>query len=190
MCPADKLVLQQRTGSALQQDVVLVHKNKKMLFPDTFIRCAGIVFPQQSQTQSAPGQRVVAERRWRLGVHSRGHPHRIIEDLLRALHALSVGYKKVAPYNYKCRKLYPARGEPCYRPLDHMYYQCEVKGTFQHHCCSGPCIPSPLSTRERQLVQKCRKPYAARWCVLLAHVSSTFCLLPATVPCHAGWHLP
>jgi hypothetical protein len=69
-----------------------------------------MLFPQ-STGQAAPGQRLVAERRWRLGVHSRGHPHRIIEDLLRALHALSVSYKKLAPYNYKCRKLYPARGE-------------------------------------------------------------------------------
>ncbi|BDA43258.1 Serine/threonine protein kinase OSK3 [Coccomyxa sp. Obi] len=58
-----------------------------------------------------PGQRVVAERRWRLGVHSRGHPHRIIEDLLRALTAQKVAYKKMAPYNYKCRKVYPALAE-------------------------------------------------------------------------------
>ncbi len=58
-----------------------------------------------------PGQRVVAERRWRLGVHSRGHPHRIIEDLLRALAAQKVAYKKMAPYNYKCRKVYPALGK-------------------------------------------------------------------------------
>lgn len=72
--------------------------------------CAGMLFPQNTG-QAAPGQRLVAERRWRLGVHSRGHPHRVIEDLLRALHALSVSYKKLAPYNYKCRKLYPARGE-------------------------------------------------------------------------------
>ncbi len=71
-----------------------------------------MMFPQQTAAPAAPGQRLVAERRWRLGVHSRGHPHRIIEDLLRALHTLSVGYKKVAPYNYKCRKLYPARGNP------------------------------------------------------------------------------
>lgn len=75
-----------------------------------------MMFPQQSATQAPPGQRLVAERRWRLGVHSRGHPHRIIEDLLRALHTLSVGYKKVAPYNYKCRKLYPARGTSCRQP--------------------------------------------------------------------------
>jgi hypothetical protein len=56
------------------------------------------------------GARLVAERRWRLGVHSRGHPHRIMEDLLRGLAAHAVAYKKQAPYNYKCRKLFPALG--------------------------------------------------------------------------------
>ena len=54
--------------------------------------------------------RLVAERRWRLGVHSRGHPHRIIEDLLCSLAAHAVAYKKQAPYNYKCRKVFPALG--------------------------------------------------------------------------------
>ena len=32
-----------------------------------------------------PAQRLVAERRWRLGVHSRGHPSAIVAELLRAL---------------------------------------------------------------------------------------------------------
>lgn len=70
---------------------------------------AGMMSPGSSGGP-APAQRVVAERRWRLGVHSRGHPHRIIEDLLRALAAHKVAYKKMAPYNYKCRKVYPALG--------------------------------------------------------------------------------
>jgi hypothetical protein len=64
----------------------------------------------QSSGGLAPQQRVVAERRWRLGVHSRGHPHRIIDELLRALVYHTVAYKKMAPYNFKCRKVYPARG--------------------------------------------------------------------------------
>ena len=76
---------------------------------DCFLRAAGIMVGGSG----GPGQRVVAERRWRLGVHSRGHPHRIIEDLLRALTAQRVAYKKTAtPYNYKCRKVYPALGMP------------------------------------------------------------------------------
>ena len=61
-------------------------------------------------SHAAAAARVVAERRWRLGVHSRGHPHRIIEDLLRGLAAQAVDYKKQAPYNYKCRKVFPALG--------------------------------------------------------------------------------
>ncbi len=77
------------------------------------LRCFNAAAGMMSGNSSggpAPAQRVVAERRWRLGVHSRGHPHRIIEDLLRALAAHSVAYKKMAPYNYKCRKVYPALG--------------------------------------------------------------------------------
>lgn len=95
-----------------------------------------MMVPQSSGGQAAAaaaaagGQRLVAERRWRLGVHSRGHPHRIIEDLLRALHALAVGYKKVAPYNYKCRKLYPARGEP---------RRCIVSSAPRPQCSSQTC---------------------------------------------------
>ena len=34
------------------------------------------------------------------------------QDLLRGLVAHAVAYKKQAPYNYKCRKLYPALGAP------------------------------------------------------------------------------
>ncbi len=37
-----------------------------------------------------PQQRLVAERRWRLGVQSRGHPSAIIAELLRALRAAQV----------------------------------------------------------------------------------------------------
>lgn len=38
-----------------------------------------------------PQQRLVAERRWRLGVQSRGHPSAIVAELLRALRASQVG---------------------------------------------------------------------------------------------------
>lgn len=50
-------------------------------------------------------QRLVAERRWRLGIQSRGHPSAIIAELLRALRASQVMWKKGAPYNFKCRKI-------------------------------------------------------------------------------------
>lgn len=76
----------------------------------TCCACAAGMMSPQSSGSVAPQQRVVAERRWRLGVHSRGHPHRIIDELLRALLAHTVSYKKMAPYNFKCRKIYPARG--------------------------------------------------------------------------------
>lgn len=39
---------------------------------------------------SMPQQRLVAERRWRLGMQSRGHPSAIIAELLRALRASQV----------------------------------------------------------------------------------------------------
>lgn len=55
-----------------------------------------------------PAQRLVAERRWRLGVHSRGHPSAVVAELLRALQGLRVAWKKVGPYNYKCRAATPA----------------------------------------------------------------------------------
>lgn len=38
-----------------------------------------------------PQQRLVAERRWRLGMQSRGHPSAIVAELLRALRASQVG---------------------------------------------------------------------------------------------------
>lgn len=39
---------------------------------------------------SMPQQRLVAERQWRLGMQSRGHPSAIIAELLRALRASQV----------------------------------------------------------------------------------------------------
>lgn len=44
-----------------------------------------------------PQQRLVAERRWRLGVQSRGHPSAIIAELLRALRASQVGLTVLVP---------------------------------------------------------------------------------------------
>lgn len=42
-----------------------------------------------------PQQRLVAERRWRLGVQSRGHPSAIVAELLRALRASQVTRSQV-----------------------------------------------------------------------------------------------
>lgn len=38
-----------------------------------------------SALAGAPAGRVVAERKWRLGVHARGHPSSLMAELLRAL---------------------------------------------------------------------------------------------------------
>lgn len=43
-----------------------------------------------SDSTAMPQQRLVAERRWRLGVQSRGHPSAIVAELLRALRASQV----------------------------------------------------------------------------------------------------
>ncbi|GLI66826.1 hypothetical protein VaNZ11_010801 [Volvox africanus] len=52
-----------------------------------------------------PQQRLVAERRWRLGVHSRGHPSALMAELYRVLQLNQVTWKKVAPYALKCRAM-------------------------------------------------------------------------------------
>ncbi|KAI8473376.1 MAG: kinase-like domain-containing protein [Monoraphidium minutum] len=59
-----------------------------------------------------PQQRLVAERRWRLGVSARGHPSALMAEVYRALQANGVSWKKAAPYNLKCRRvvtLHPTR---------------------------------------------------------------------------------
>ena len=48
-------------------------------------------------------QRVLAERRWRLGLHARGHPSALMAELYRVLQNKGVAWKKTAPYNLKCR---------------------------------------------------------------------------------------
>mmetsp|Transcript_16451 Transcript_16451/g.41028 ORF Transcript_16451/g.41028 Transcript_16451/m.41028 type:complete len:464 (-) Transcript_16451:952-2343(-) len=68
---------------------------------------AGQAAPSTSSsgaTGGAPSGRVVAERKWRLGVHARGHPSALMAELLRVLAASGVGWKKIAPYCIKCRK--------------------------------------------------------------------------------------
>lgn len=50
------------------------------------------------------GERVVAERRWRLAMQSQAHPSSIMRDLLACLQLNQVSWKKQAPYNLKCRK--------------------------------------------------------------------------------------
>ncbi|KDD75259.1 protein kinase, partial [Helicosporidium sp. ATCC 50920] len=48
-------------------------------------------------------QRLVVERRWRLGWGSRLHPSTIVQDLCRSLAAAGIAWKRAGPYNYRCR---------------------------------------------------------------------------------------
>ena len=50
-----------------------------------------------------PQQRLVAERRWQLGAHSRGHPSALVAEVMRALQAHGCAWKKQGPYTIKCR---------------------------------------------------------------------------------------
>lgn len=48
-------------------------------------------------------QRMIAERHWALGVHTRRLPADIMAEVFRALQVLGIGWKRHAPYNIKCR---------------------------------------------------------------------------------------
>lgn len=49
-------------------------------------------------------QRLVAERHWRLGVKlSSTNPRNIVQELQVALNAESVLWKRIGPFNYKCK---------------------------------------------------------------------------------------
>ncbi|XP_028759762.1 SNF1-related protein kinase catalytic subunit alpha KIN10 isoform X2 [Neltuma alba] len=43
------------------------------------------------------------ERKWALGLQSRAHPREIMTEVLKALQELNVCWKKIGPYNMKCR---------------------------------------------------------------------------------------
>jgi len=43
------------------------------------------------------------ERKWALGLQSQAHPREIMEEVLKALKKLDVGWKKIGHYNMKCR---------------------------------------------------------------------------------------
>lgn len=60
---------------------------------------------QMGSSQALTQQRLVAERKWRLGSHGRGHASTIMAELFRVLQLNQVSWKKVAPYNIKCRRV-------------------------------------------------------------------------------------
>jgi 5'-AMP-activated protein kinase, catalytic alpha subunit len=54
-----------------------------------------------------PTQRIVAERRWRLGAATHGHPAAVVQALLAALAGRGIAWKKIGPYAFKCRATLP-----------------------------------------------------------------------------------
>lgn len=69
---------------------------------------AGIL--EGSGKTEAVAKRLIAERRWRLAMHSHSHPSSIMRDVLACLQHNQVSWKKQAPYNLKCRKAIGAGG--------------------------------------------------------------------------------
>eukprot|EP00252_Welwitschia_mirabilis_P013557 TRINITY_DN297_c0_g1_i1.p1 TRINITY_DN297_c0_g1~~TRINITY_DN297_c0_g1_i1.p1 ORF type:complete len:513 (-),score=94.00 TRINITY_DN297_c0_g1_i1:271-1809(-) len=60
-----------------------------------------------------------AERKWVLGLQSRAHPRDIMGEVLKALEALHVGWKKIGHYNMKCRwfPVYLINNDTMHKPL-------------------------------------------------------------------------
>jgi len=57
------------------------------------------------QPSNVPQQRLLVERKWRLGMHGRGHPSTLMAELYRVLQKQGISWKKMSPYNLKCRKV-------------------------------------------------------------------------------------
>ena len=72
------------------------------------VESAGIL--EGSGKTEAVAKRLIAERRWRLAMHSYSHPSSIMRDVLACLQHNQVSWKKQAPYNLKCRKAIGAGG--------------------------------------------------------------------------------
>uniref|UniRef100_A0A7S1T1J8 non-specific serine/threonine protein kinase n=1 Tax=Tetraselmis chuii TaxID=63592 RepID=A0A7S1T1J8_9CHLO len=62
------------------------------------------VMQQPNSTESQ--KRVIAQRKWRLGVQSRQHPSTLMAELYRAFHTLGIAWKKIAPYCIRGRFVY------------------------------------------------------------------------------------
>lgn len=50
-----------------------------------------------------PRSQFPIERKWALGLQSQAHPREIMQEVLKALEELDVGWKKIGHYNMKCR---------------------------------------------------------------------------------------
>ncbi|MEW5318425.1 MAG: hypothetical protein WDW38_009648 [Sanguina aurantia] len=77
------------------------HRVSLLTRPHQRIARRGLGISHHSQVQ----QRLTTDRKWRLGVHARGHPSALMLELYRVLLLNNVCWKKLGPYNLKCRRL-------------------------------------------------------------------------------------
>lgn len=90
-----------------------------------------------------PQQRLIAERRWQLGIKAKGHPAAIMSEVLRTLQALEIPWKRIAPYNLKCRcELLPptpaaAAGEEGGRAGGTAGSPRDIMGEVRSPCCGA-----------------------------------------------------
>lgn len=61
---------------------------------------------RQTITLQQMHQRFTAERHWGLGLNTRRPPTDVMAELFRALQALAIGWKRIGPYNIKCRHVH------------------------------------------------------------------------------------
>lgn len=64
---------------------------------------------RRSASPSGLQHRVVAERKWVLGLQLRSHPKEIMNDVLKTLRDLGINWKKTGAYNLKCRWVAPGQ---------------------------------------------------------------------------------
>lgn len=84
------------------------------------------------------------DRKWALGLQSQAHPREIMEEVLKALKELDVGWKKIGHYNMKCR-WFPALSRnvdsSMNKPLhgNHILQENSASGIKADGCnCSSP----------------------------------------------------
>ncbi|GJP48623.1 hypothetical protein CLOM_g7914 [Closterium sp. NIES-68] len=72
--------------------------------------------------------RMLADRKWALGLQSRAHPMEVLGEVCRALQALDVTWKRVAPYVTKCRweAPLPPPAPPLPSPLPPLHFPGSV----------------------------------------------------------------
>ncbi|CAI7917130.1 unnamed protein product [Closterium sp. NIES-53] len=74
--------------------------------------------------------RVVAERKWALGLQSRAQPVDIMTEVLRALHALHVRWKKTTNHTVRCRWEAPTPSRP-------LQIHTDTGALFTHTACAA-----------------------------------------------------